>query len=91
LWNALIPAIFGLVCINFWQALGLLVLGRMLFGGFRGKHCMRMGMKHHHHGHNSIREKWMNMTPEERLEFVNKKHHCGGFEATFNATISEKE
>ncbi|MDR2868479.1 MAG: hypothetical protein LBV46_02935, partial [Bacteroidales bacterium] len=39
LWNALIPAIFGLVCINFWQALGLLVLGRMLFGGFRGKHC----------------------------------------------------
>jgi len=34
LWNALIPTIFGLTVINFWQALGLLVLARILFGGF---------------------------------------------------------
>jgi hypothetical protein len=34
LWNSLMPAIFGLRSINFWQALGLLVLSRILFGGW---------------------------------------------------------
>lgn len=33
LWNLLIPGIFGLPAIGFWQALGLLVLGRLLVGG----------------------------------------------------------
>ena len=37
LWNALIPAIFGLKAITYLQALGLLVLARILFGGFRGR------------------------------------------------------
>ncbi len=36
LWNWLVPAIFGLQSVNFWQALGLLLLSRILFGGFRG-------------------------------------------------------
>jgi len=38
LWNWLMPAIFGLPPIRFWQALGLLALTRILFGGlgFRG-------------------------------------------------------
>lgn len=34
LWNALLPAIFGIVTITYWQALGLVILGRLLFGGF---------------------------------------------------------
>ena len=34
LWNLVIPGIFGLSCINFWQAAGLLILSRLLFGGF---------------------------------------------------------
>jgi hypothetical protein len=34
LWNWLAPALFGLRLINFWQALGLLALCRILFGGF---------------------------------------------------------
>lgn len=33
LWNWLMPEIFGLGLITFWQAFGLVVLGRMLFGG----------------------------------------------------------
>ena len=33
LWNALLPCIFGIASINFWQALGLLALSRILFGG----------------------------------------------------------
>jgi hypothetical protein len=34
LWNALLPQIAHVSIINYWQALGLLVLGRILFGGF---------------------------------------------------------
>jgi hypothetical protein len=32
LWNALLPNIFGLPVISFWQALGLCLLARFLFG-----------------------------------------------------------
>src|SRR5262245_47495127 len=34
LWNWLVPDIFGLRSIRFWEALGLLALSRILFGGF---------------------------------------------------------
>lgn len=34
LWNWLMPGLFGLGLITFWQAVGLVVLGRILFGGF---------------------------------------------------------
>ena len=36
LWNWLLPALFGWRLITFWQALGLLALCRILFGGFGG-------------------------------------------------------
>jgi hypothetical protein len=88
LWNALLPQIFGVVAINFWQALGLLVLSRILFCRFGGRHPFGAhGMGHK--TRNALREKWMNMTPEERKEFVKKHHdyhgryshpgHCFGF------------
>jgi hypothetical protein len=40
LWNWLMPDIFGLKEISYWQAVGLLFLGKLLFGGFghRGSH-----------------------------------------------------
>lgn len=34
LWNALLPDILGAKEITFWQAVGLFVLSRILFGGF---------------------------------------------------------
>ena len=37
LWNWLLPPLFGLPAITFWQGLGLLMLCRILFGGF-GSH-----------------------------------------------------
>ncbi len=73
LWNWLMPAIFGLITINFWQALGLLVLIRLLFGGFRMHKMMRGGMMHGMHHNNQVHKKWMKMTPEERKEFVNRR------------------
>ncbi len=75
LWNWLIPSIFGLAIINFWQALGLLVLARILFGGFsHGRKMMHGGMMHKMHGGNPIREMWMKMTPEEREAFIQKRN-----------------
>ena len=71
LWNWLMPTIFGLGVVNFWQALGLFVLSRILFGGFRFKHKPE---KHKlmHFGHH-MRKEWMKMTPEQRQEFVNQR------------------
>ena len=78
LWNALIPTIFGLAVINFWQALGLLVLARILFGGF-GHRGMVGGMRGMCRD-NPIHEKWMKMTDEQRKEFFNRRreHMHGG-------------
>src|SRR5579872_6903498 len=41
LWNWLLPPLFGWRQVTFWQALALLVLCRILFGGFGGHHGSR--------------------------------------------------
>ncbi|KAA6315090.1 hypothetical protein EZS27_034399, partial [termite gut metagenome] len=69
----LVPAIFGLTVINFWQALGLLALARLFFGGL-GRHVRHAGGGF---GKNPIREKWEKMTPEERNEFIKKRNEFG--------------
>jgi hypothetical protein len=43
LWNALMPAIFRLPEIGFWQAVGLLILSQILF---KGGHAGRAGRAH---------------------------------------------
>jgi hypothetical protein len=59
LWNWLLPALFGWRLITFWQALGLLVLCRILFGRLGG-HGPRGNMGRR------MAERWERMTPEER-------------------------
>lgn len=46
LWNWLIPGMFGLRSITYWQALGLMGLSWILFGGLRGfgMHSSRGGL-----------------------------------------------
>lgn len=44
LWNWLMPDIFGLTTINYWQALGILLLAKIFFGGF-GNHSSKRGSK----------------------------------------------
>jgi hypothetical protein len=63
LWNWLMPAIFALPAITFWQAIGLLVLSGILFRGFR-PNFSRGRWRH------GMRERWGRMTPEEREEFM---------------------
>jgi len=61
LWNWLMPMIFGLTKISYWQAWGLLILGRLLVGGFR--------MGNHRPDRRRLRERWTHMSPEERAKF----------------------
>jgi hypothetical protein len=61
LWNNLLPALFGIGTITFWQAIGILVLSKILFGGFSGGHRCRCHSRSH-----DLAGKWMQMTPEER-------------------------
>lgn len=63
LWNILLPTIFGLPTIRFWQALGLFVLSRVLFGRFGGWGWgPRMRKARFVHG-------WRDLTPDERQRF----------------------
>jgi predicted Fe-S protein YdhL (DUF1289 family) len=68
LWNALLPAILGVKSIGFWQALGILALSRILFGGLGFRPGM-FGMRRRMH------ERWMKMSPEQREEFIQRFHH----------------
>jgi hypothetical protein len=63
LWNRLMPGVFGLHAIGFWQAMGLLLLSKILFSGFHG----RPGFP----GEWRMRliRRWEQMTPEERDRF----------------------
>ncbi len=74
LWNmVLVPAAhFGVI--NFWQGLGLFLLSRILFGGFRGGHW-----KGGHRGH-QMKEKWAGMSDDERQKFREEwGRRCGRF------------
>jgi hypothetical protein len=73
LWNAVMPAVFDLKPITFWQTVGLLILSKILFGGFRGRPGAGM------HWRRRMLERWDQMTPEEREKFrQGMRHRCGG-------------
>jgi hypothetical protein len=75
LWNILVPQIFGLMSLNYLQAVGILVLARVIFGGMDGglfNQRQRADDNRPHHG-NDLRERWMNMNEDERKEFMEKE------------------
>jgi hypothetical protein len=68
LWNWLMPELFQLTSITYLQALGILVLSKILFksgsglsGGWGGQICKKQ-----------MKEKWSEMTPEQREKFRTK-------------------
>ncbi len=64
LWNSILVAVLGVKIITFWQALGILVLSKILFGGFSkgfGRHRHQMGQE--------MRDKWEKMDSGEREQF----------------------
>jgi hypothetical protein len=64
LWNAILVPVIHVSAVSFWQAAGILLLSKILFGGFRGGGRRfggpRFQMRH------DMKEKWQNMTPEEK-------------------------
>jgi len=74
LWNRLMPAIFGLHAITFWQALGLLILSKILFGGFHGRPAFASPWRQR------MMDRWAQMTPEEQEKFrAGMRGGCGPF------------
>ena len=72
LWNSLVPELFHGPPLQYWQALGLLLLSRILFGSLRGRGW------HGHWRQRMWRERWENMTPEERARLSEHfQRRCG--------------
>ena len=75
LWNAILPhVISGVSAITFWQAVGILILSKILFGFGKGG-----GWGHRRHEwKEKMKEKMGSMTPEEREKFKAEwKNRCG--------------
>jgi hypothetical protein len=82
LWNWLLPPLFGWREITFWQALGLLVLCRILFGGkgFHGGHRGTSSFRRRFADRmaDRVADRWEHMTPEERARFRQRiRERCG--------------
>ncbi len=76
LWNAILPSVLHTNSITFWQSAGLLLLCRILFGGFRfnpsGGGRPRFGNRW-----GNMRDKWQQMSPEERAKFKSEmRNRC---------------
>ncbi len=80
LWNLLLPSLFALPALSFMQAVGLLVLSRILFGGLRGR-----GFGHGRGWRRDLYERWEQMTPEEREKLrAGLRDRCGPWGSRFN-------
>src|SRR5215469_855545 len=63
LWNWLVPGLFGRPTIGFAEAIGLFVLAKLLFGGFRSS----VGPSYY--WRRRMHERWEQMSPDERERF----------------------
>src|SRR5271155_218537 len=70
LWNWLMPALFGLKLIGYWQAMGLLLLSKILIGGLRSSGG-RNGC-----GLRAMSQRPKERTPEERDQFRQNLRAC---------------
>ena len=86
LWNVLMPDIFAVRAISFWQALGLLLLSKILFGGFRPRPGGGSGSRRR------MFERWEQMTPAEREKFKQGMRRGGcGFRKDVPAPSAQQE
>ena len=70
LWNGVVAPATAWHPLTYWQAVGLLILAKILFGGFRGGPGR--------YGRRRMFERWEQMTPEEREKFrEGMRYRCG--------------
>lgn len=73
LWNAVLPDVLPVKTVNYWQAMGILVLSKILFSGFGGP-----GGRKKFGSSGELRDKYRNMSEEERQKFKEAwKRRCG--------------
>lgn len=76
LWNNVLVAVVAVKPVTFWQAVGLLILSRILFGGF--KFGPPNGRFRGAGGAPPWRDKWRQMSDEDRMKFRREwKNRCG--------------
>jgi hypothetical protein len=73
LWNAILPDAIGVNTINYWEALGIFILSKILFGGFGpGRRSHKMN-----HRKAKMKERFMEMDEEEKSAFKEEwKKRC---------------
>lgn len=99
LWNALIPSIIGWTTINYWQAAGLMILSRLLLGGFGrfgkfgGHGRFGRGKKENFRHWHMMRDQMKDMSRDEKREYMRKhmREYHGFGEAFCDKEKSSKE
>src|ERR1700761_3148775 len=78
LWNNLLPDILHVGAITFWQAMGIFVLCKILFGFGKGGHNRWGGKGGNPWMRRQMAEKFKSMSPEEQEKFKAKmkNHFC---------------
>jgi hypothetical protein len=74
LWNGVLTDVLAVKAITYWQALGLLVLSKILFGGFPGgrRRCGR-GRRDR-----MLSKHWESLNPEQREQLREEMRHRFG-------------
>jgi hypothetical protein len=78
LWDWLMPAIFHLPKINYWQAFGIIILGKLIFGSFGhdGHHHRPHFPRHFHHLHHShCQNGWDDAKSKNKGHWKNWEHY----------------
>ncbi len=78
LWNWIVPDLTGFKPISYIKAIGLLLLFKVLFGGFGGRNRAARRKHWKSKWNSKWRSKWKEMSPEERAAFKAKwRERCG--------------
>ena len=76
LWNWLVPELFNGPIINLWQTFGIILLSKILFGGFKGKGggccCGGGGGNPREAWKQHLKAKWNDLSNEERSNLKSK-------------------
>jgi hypothetical protein len=76
LWNAVLPDVVPVTTITYWQAMGLLVLCKILFGGFWSGGSRKRAPFNNLH---DVNKRWKNMSDEDKMRFKGEwKRRCEG-------------
>ncbi len=87
LWNNVLAEVTTVKFINYWQALGLLLLSKLLFGGFNKGFSKKNSM-----WSSEMKEKWHNMSVEEKDNFKQEwRNKCSSWKTKQSNQLKEKE